>query len=375
MDLSQNMVLIIFILLWILLLTLDKFKEKYNLKINYELKTYFVFGVLKTKIGLKFIDKVGKYKFWRWLSTLSIPLAVLISIFGFVNYLMSSLSVINGSIEREAATPVIMLFGNTIPWIAGIIALGLGITIHELAHGIVARSFNQKIKSTGILLALGIPLGAFVEFTEEYQNSAKRVRGSVAAAGPISNLILALLFLFALPWGTSLDSDIIISNVLEDRPAEGVLFDNDTIYSINGVKINSLAEFQKEASKLKPNTSSNIVVMRNDELLDYNITTDSDGKIGIMAITSGYVNLLINIIYWSFMLNLLLAIFNLLPAIPLDGYHIWISLPDTIRELGNSRITDHIANGLSYVINDKVLHSIGSLIWLLIIVVIIYSFI
>ncbi|MBP2144341.1 Zn-dependent protease [Methanococcus voltae] len=375
MDLSQNMVLIIFILLWILLLTLDKFKEKYDLKLNYELKTYFVFGILKTKIGLKFIDKVGKYKFWQWLSTLSIPLAVLISIFAFVNYLMSSLGVINGSIEREAATPVIMLFGNTIPWIAGIIALGLGITIHELAHGIVARSFNQKIKSTGILLALGIPLGAFVEFTEEYQNSAKRVRGSVAAAGPMSNLILALLFLFALPWGTSLDSDITISNVLEDRPADGVLFDNDTIYSINGVKINSLGEFQKEASKLKPNMSSNIVVIRSNEMIDYNITTDSDGKIGIMAVTSGYVNLLINIIYWSFMLNLLLAIFNLLPAIPLDGYHIWVSLPDTIRELGNSRITDHIANGLSYVINDKVLHSIGSLIWLLIIVVIIYSFI
>ncbi|MCS3901654.1 site-2 protease family protein [Methanococcus voltae] len=375
MELSQNMVLIIFVLLWILLLILDKFKEKHDLKLNYELKTYFVFGVLKTKIGLKFIDKVGKYKFWRWLSTLSIPLAIFISIFAFVNYMMSSLGIINGSIEREAATPVIMLFGNTIPWIAGIFALGIGITVHELAHGIVARSFNQKIKSTGLLLALGIPLGAFVELSEEYQNSAKRVRGSVAAAGPMANLVLAILFLFALPWSASLNSDITISEVLEGHPADGILKSNDIIYSIDGNRIESLQEFQKEASELKPNVSSNIIIIRDDKKLEYNITAGSDGKIGIMAITSGYVNLLVNTIYWSFMLNLLLAIFNLLPAIPLDGYHIWISLPDTIRELGNSRITDHIANGLAYIINDKVLHSIGSLIWLLIFVVIIYSFI
>ncbi|HID65388.1 MAG TPA: hypothetical protein EYP32_00170, partial [Aquificaceae bacterium] len=138
---SSSTLILIFLILWIIL-------NLYYYKKNDEkgLKTYYgIFGILRTSWGLKVIDKLGKYKFWQRVGFLLIPVCVVVSVITFYTFINSTLGLFSGSIPKESSKPIILLFGDVIPWIPGIIALILGITLHELAHGIVARSFNLKI--------------------------------------------------------------------------------------------------------------------------------------------------------------------------------------------------------------------------------------
>ena len=187
---SSLTVILLFALIWTILYILYNKKPNND---NVGLKTYYgIFGILRTPWGLKTIETLGKYKVWQKISILLIPICIIVSILTFYMLINSTIQLFNGTVPKESSKPVIFLFGNMIPWIPGIIALIIGITFHEMAHGIVARSFNLNIKSTGLLLALGIPLGAFVEIGDEFKNASKKVRGAVASAGPIANIIIFL---------------------------------------------------------------------------------------------------------------------------------------------------------------------------------------
>jgi len=218
-------VILIFLILWIILNL-----YYYRREGERGLKTYYgIFGILRTSWGLKIIDKIGKYRFWQKIGIFLIPVCVVVSIITFYTFVNSTVGLFSGSIPKESSRPIILLFGNVIPWIPGIIALVLGITLHELAHGIVARSFNLKIKSTGLILFLGIPLGAFVEIGEEFKNVSRKVRGAVASAGPVVNILIYLLVLLVIPCISNITSPLTITKVFKDLPASGVLKEGDII--------------------------------------------------------------------------------------------------------------------------------------------------
>ena len=341
------------------------------------LKIYYgLFGILRTSAGLKIIDKVGKYKFWRKLSLWLIPLCMIISILTLYMFITSTINLFSGTVPKETSKPVIFLFGNLIPWIPGIVALIIGITLHELAHGIVARAYNLKIKSTGLLLGLGIPLGAFVELSDEFKETNNKIRGAVASAGPIANVIIFFIAIFAMPFVMNIDSPITISNVLEDYPAQGVLLKGDVIYSINDHKINSLTSFQNAVKDIKPKEKIKITILRNNELKTITtLTTTKEGLIGINAEASASISFILQTLYWTSMLNLMLGFFNLLPALPLDGFYIWNALPELIRDLkkGN-KILNKISTITEHLINERSLTSISLMVWGLIFVSMVYSF-
>ena len=86
-----------------------------------------------------------------------------------------------------------------LPITYGWAALVITIIIHEAGHGIVARVYNIRVDSTGIVLFLGIPIGAFVNIERDELNRATlRQKSAVLTAGPLNNMILAGVSLLAL---------------------------------------------------------------------------------------------------------------------------------------------------------------------------------
>ncbi|WP_048057861.1 site-2 protease family protein [Methanothermococcus okinawensis] len=374
MEISSLKVILLFALLWTILYVVYGNRPNNS---NTGLKTYYgIFGILRTSLGIKTISKLGKYKIWQKISILLIPICIAVSIITFYMLVNSTIQLFNGTVPKETSKPIIFLFGNTIPWIPGILALVIGITFHELAHGIVARSFNLNIKSTGLLLALGIPLGAFVEMGDDFKNASKKVRGAVASAGPVANIIIFLMALFITPYFYGAPTSLTITQVLPDHPANGVLMKGDILYSIDEKRINSLSEFYNSVKGIKPNENIKISILRNNELKTVELTTSKDGKIGIIAEPSKNLLFVLQTLYWTSMLNLMLGFFNLLPALPLDGFHVWNALPELMRDIKrNSKKLKRISEYMEYLINEKNLASISLMVWMIIFASVIYSFV
>ena len=60
-----------------------------------------------------------------------------------------------------------------LPIVYGWIAIVLAIVVHEGAHGVIARNVGLKVKSSGLLFFLIVPIGAFVDVDEEQIKKAK----------------------------------------------------------------------------------------------------------------------------------------------------------------------------------------------------------
>ena len=362
--------ILIFAILWIVLNLYYRCKEDEN-----GLKTYHgILGILRTSWGLEIIDKIGKYRFWQKIGILLIPVCVVVSIITFHTFVNSTVGLFSGSVPKESSKPIILLFGDVIPWIPGVIALVLGITLHELAHGIVARSFNLKIKSTGLILFLGIPLGAFVEIGEEFRDASKKVRGAVASVGPMVNVLIFLTVLLITPYVSNVTTHVTITKVLDNFPASGILKEGDVIHSINGKRIASLSDFREVIKEIEPEGSITVTVVREDQMKTFELTTTSEGKIGIVVEPPKFLVFIIETLFWRGMLNLLLGFFNLLPALPLDGFHIWNALPEIVRDLKtDSRVTETISKYMEYLINERNLTTVSITIWFVILTSILYS--
>jgi len=79
-----------------------------------------------------------------------------------------------------------------LPITYGWAALIITIIIHESGHGIVARVYGIRVDSTGIVLFLGLPIGAFVNIERDELNKATlKQKSAVLTAGPLNNMILA----------------------------------------------------------------------------------------------------------------------------------------------------------------------------------------
>jgi membrane-associated protease RseP (regulator of RpoE activity) len=237
-----------------------------------------------------------------------------------------------------------------IPWYGWLILI-VAAFIHEFSHGIMLRVAKVKLKSVGVILFGILPLGAFVEPNEEQLKKINRKKVTkMYAAGPASNLFLAVVFVLLLlfiaspinRYTTSIDNQrelgLVVRNVTEtseicgssfDNPAYGKLDKNDHILSVNGRTIKTQNDLKKS---VKPDYD-NVFVVKN---LDTNLTrtehirTNELGNIGINAeikiddnvpLPQKYKNykLIYQIIFWFVMLNFIIATTNFLPTIPFDG--------------------------------------------------------
>ena len=256
------------------------------------------------------------------------------------------------------------------PWYCWIILIGSAF-IHEMSHGAMLFKNKMKIKSVGVILAGILPLGAFVEPDEKEMKKEKpKNLMKMYSAGPTSNVIVALFFLIIMllisspiqNYTTQIDQNIeqglqivavdqntdLCGNFFEN-PAYGKLQVNDEIISINGNEIKNRADFtkyldlEKENEFVVKNTDTNIVrtevIEKSNEL----------GRIGITANTIideeynvpkryNFYKILKDVLFWTVLLNFVIASTNFLPTIPFDGgYMSQVIFSDYLNKKNNKK--------------------------------------
>jgi membrane-associated protease RseP (regulator of RpoE activity) len=221
--------------------------------------------IVKTKRGLRLLDRLGSYTITPWLGWLFALLMPIIAVIGLYLVIRSVNIIISNALAREyirSMTPLANLLipglNPYLPLLYGWIALIIGIAVHEVAHGVLARSLNFSVKSTGLLFFLCVPIGAFVEVDDKEIRAAKaRNSGRVLAAGPGSNMVVALISLLILltllSSATPIVDGIGVTAVVEGYPAYMAgIQPGDVLTSINGVSVTNVIDAHNILSTLKP---------------------------------------------------------------------------------------------------------------------------
>ena len=179
-------------------------EQKRQKRIRAEVKIPLV--LIHTPFGLKFFDKVAKTraaKVYADFNTYLMPFITALAVFLIIGSLMVLFA---NSAAREGvrgvgpqANLLIPGLNPYLPITYGWLGLIITIIIHEAGHGIVARVYNIRVDSTGIVLLGIIPIGAFVNIEREELNKASlKKKSAVLTAGPLNNMILAGASLIAL---------------------------------------------------------------------------------------------------------------------------------------------------------------------------------
>lgn len=312
-----------------------------------------VFFLYPTHIGIRLMDKIAK-TFPRVLKVLSyVSIFVGFTGMGYIFYILikGTFSLFFVPSAAPAVAPV--LPGVKIPgapvlsffhWIISIFVVA---TVHEFSHGVFARLYDLKVKSSGFAF-LGPILAAFVEPDEKHLSKArKREQLAVFSAGPFSNFVFGFLFLLVFSLATRpiesgmINADgIIVNQVMEGYPADKAGLEAPfVIKSVNGKEVLDFVNFSKVVSDIKPNEK--VVLTTDKESFEIvtakNPENESKGFIGISGFDQKteiresfgkkyYGNSVYGILHWFnllvvwlFIINIGIGLFNLLPLGPVDG--------------------------------------------------------
>lgn len=162
--------------------------------------------LIHTPFGLDFFDRVAKWpgaRAWASVNAYFMPVITALAIF----LIVGSLAILFANADaREGVSRLGPQANLLIPGLNPYLPIGYGwialivtIIIHEAGHGILARVYNIRVDSTGIVLLLGLPIGAFVNIErDELAKATLKQKSAVLTAGPLNNMILAALSLLAL---------------------------------------------------------------------------------------------------------------------------------------------------------------------------------
>lgn len=233
-----------------------------NLGINYELKLPLI--LIHTPFGLRFFDRVANSRLGKIYASFNIYLMPLITALAVFLIMGSLLVLFSNDSAREGIREIgpqgnllIPGLNPILPWTYGWIGLVVTIIIHEAGHGIVARVYNTKVESTGIVLFLGIPIGAFVNIQQDELNRTTfKQKSAILTAGPLNNMVLAgisfgLLFLLvsSLTPVSNIQGDetgITVLSIGENSLAKSIgLSKNSIITYINAEPIEDVQELRK----------------------------------------------------------------------------------------------------------------------------------
>jgi len=234
-----------------------------------------------------------------------------------------------------------------------LLAAPIVLVIHEVAHGIVARLENIKVKSGGFAIIIALIAG-FVEPEEDSFSKSRRLsKMRVIAAGSTSNIlfsfIIAALLIFNPSFGNILElmspdlrgvfynnpSGVQVIQVIEGYGAEKAgMLKNDVIIAVNNVKVSTPEELAN--IELKPNEVADVTILRGKEVIDLKVEVmpskdnPEKGLLGIIRSAYPYFPPKVNawipwpepvfsFLLWLWMLSFFIGIFNMLPLLILDG--------------------------------------------------------
>jgi membrane-associated protease RseP (regulator of RpoE activity) len=255
--------------------------------------------MIKTQRGRVAIERWARFKrFWTVMSDVGVALAAIAMVAIIVLLLIDavlSLRLNPSSAPSPSEALGIPGINPIIPIGYGIIALVVGIVLHELAHGVVARSQGIGVKSLGVLWCV-IPVGAFVEQDDnDMQAASRRKRDRVAAAGVLANFGLTVIFFVALsllvagtvqPNANGVGVALVESNT---PAANATLVPGDIILSINGTSTTTAVSFEDALEDTHPGqvvtvvywASSNSTVVTTQVTLAQSPTVATRGFLGV----------------------------------------------------------------------------------------------
>ncbi|MCB9358950.1 site-2 protease family protein [Candidatus Woesearchaeota archaeon] len=360
MAISETTIAAIFIVLLGIFLYVKRSKldiQKWLFPIMYMI-------LYRAKWGLKAMDD-GAKRFPRtvkWLSYVGVYVCfagMAVTIF----YLFYTLwEIFKGS--TQAAVAIAQPFVETpigspffyIPFSYFIITIFIIAVVHEFSHGIVARRFGMKVKSSGFaFFSFLIPIlpAAFVEPDEKQVQKAKPMHQlAMFAAGPFSNLLLTVLFLGILigsqsALGGVTDHNVVIINYTNENnvtmPAElaGIGI-GEKIVSIDSTEITDVKSFITFMETSYP--GQNITFTTNVTSYNLQLASSPDNKTGYLGVfvASEYqykpdfeekygwaiapITWLLGLFFLLFVFNFGVALINLAPIGPLDGGRMILTL-------------------------------------------------
>lgn len=339
---------------------------------------------VRTQAFLKLYDRLGSYRASRplaWVALIIMPIVAGFGIFLISTSLINLLTMPEvREVARELGPQAYLLLPGINPYLPiffGWMGIVVAIAVHEGAHGVIARSLGLRVKSSGLLFILAIPIGAFVDVDEEEIDKAKaRDSVRVLAAGHGANIAIALICISAVTVITAGLNPVIdglyVADVLEDMPAEKAgLSVGDVIIGLDDKPVTLLNDFTATLKSKNPGDTVYVTVARGEkwkERISIPVgTIEREGRaflgvsLGEMlieqrletyrtlatktpfihfvpptlasnmvpfseALNAFYTHalgeqwhILANIFFWLWFVNVNLAIFNALPIYPLDG--------------------------------------------------------
>lgn len=310
-----------------------------------------VLALYKTRLGISLMGRISRVfpKFWEYLGYTGVFVCYAGMIFILFIIIFGTYKLLFIPNTPPPLAP--LLPGVQIPglpeltfwhWIITIFILAV---VHEFSHGLYSRLYGVRVKSSGFAF-LGPILAAFVEPDENELNKRSKMKQlSVFAAGPFSNIILAimifLIYAFLLtPIAHSMNQvvGVEVAELIEEFPASssGIRI-GEKIVAVNGAEVNDTYSFINSLGSLKP--GDNIII--ETDANNYGIKAVSHpnnkslGYLGISVksinvpteeVVNKYGSFLPNVFMWIYFLffwlyvaNLGVGLFNLLPLGPVDG--------------------------------------------------------
>ncbi len=327
----------------------------------------------RTRRGLSLIEWLSRpMRFWRAYGDFATIVGVIFMFFMPFSLIYSLYVLL--TTPTVAVPGVQFVLPGLVPglsWGAWIIAIGTVLLVHEGAHGVLTRALGMKIKSVGAMLLLVIP-GAFVEPDEkQLTKSPVRHRLRVYSVGAFSNmvfgiLILGLILLLLVP-----KPGVYVNTVLKGSPADNHnVVPGMRLFSVNGTPINSPDDFTRIMGMTLPGDNIRVVTEAGENVVTlvkspYNADQGFFGislystisrwnfvnplfDIGV-AMSSFFGNdifllyfdslipwVVIDILKWIFVLNIGIGLFNLVPAVPLDGGYMLRGLLEKVTSKKNA---------------------------------------
>ena len=344
-------------IVFLIALTIFVYLKRKNLDTKQLIPYVLYFSMYKTTLGLKLMDSVAR-KYRKFVLYIGYA-GILIGFIGMVLISYGLISNIYVLFTKPEATPgvgLVLPFKAKgiffVPFFYWIISIFVIAVVHEFAHGLIARTHNLKVKSSGFaFLGIVIPIipAAFVEPDEkELRKRPHKEQLSVFAAGPFSNVVFAFLFAAIASFILAPMVDAIIEPngvkindyvKAEDKfPVEkaGIKI-GEIIKQVDDEPIPYVENLSKVLRSKKPN---DIVTIKTDKStyeikLAKNPENESLAYIGAYLEQSTKINENIKISYGEFLpkaliwiyglfvilviLNFGIGLFNLVPIGPLDG--------------------------------------------------------
>lgn len=236
----------------------------------------------RTQFGKPALQRIARARgFWNAVADFGVVLTWIVGLLVFLLLVMSVAPYFTAPEQvTETAPPPEFLLGipgvnPLIPVGYGLAALIIALVIHEGSHGVMAYVAHMRVKSLG-LVALVIPIGAFVEPEEEdLARATTREKNRLFAAGPTSNILLALaagaVLSFAFLGNVAIANDgqgVVIGTVEEGSAAERAgLRPGDVITAIDGQTVADRDAYTEAMNRTRAGQTVNVHLLRDHQPL------------------------------------------------------------------------------------------------------------